>query len=366
MRAFSSTREVGSRVASGLAGRPQRCAFRSPRPSLPRLLRVAPIADGTVPVASKTYPAVHPRRPGHRESRLPAHRAAGRPPTRIDNKLVPSTAGRRLESFSELADRLPNIGPQRLTGPFRLDPSASTNSVGTGPDRPRPCPWRVGRLCRRWPTSPRSCPPLRPATRTPRPNSSLVYDELRSWLLRLAAEKRPDLQATALVHEAYLRLIGGDAGARWNGRGHFFAAAAEAMRRILVDAARRKQCPASGAAPRRSGRGGRRGAGGSPRINSGSRRALARLQTVDPVSARLVELRYFAGLTMEQAADALGLPLRTVERNWAFARLAAPGPLTLRPQGETGGCLIRPTFLAGSRPVCTVPRPYPCGRRSTP
>jgi RNA polymerase sigma factor (TIGR02999 family) len=151
----------------------------------------------------------------------------------------------------------------------------------------------------------------------------LVYDELRKLAAARMAAEAPDqtLQATALVHEAYLRLVGNGRPQDWNGRGHFFAAAAEAMRRILVEAARRKQAPKHG--------------GGRHRLDLDEvaarvdepadqlldlDRALARLRAVDPLAARLVELRYFAGLTMDQAADVLGLPLRTAERNWTFAR----------------------------------------------
>jgi RNA polymerase sigma factor (TIGR02999 family) len=151
----------------------------------------------------------------------------------------------------------------------------------------------------------------------------LVYAELRQLAAARMAAEQPGqtLQATALVHEAYLRLVGDGRAGDWNSRGHFFAAAAEAMRRILVEAARRKQAPKHG--------------GGKHRLDLGEvaarvdepadrlldlDRALARLRAVDPLAARLVELRYFAGLTMEQAADALGLPLRTAERNWTFAR----------------------------------------------
>ncbi len=151
----------------------------------------------------------------------------------------------------------------------------------------------------------------------------LVYDGLR----RLAAEKLSreapgqTLQPTALVHEAYLRLVDGDRDRHWDGRGHFFAAAAEAMRRILIDNARRKQAGKHG--------------GGWQRhelleaelaIDSTGDElltvdaALSRLAAREPVIARLVELRFFAGLTLEEAAEALGLAERTAYRHWAFAR----------------------------------------------
>jgi RNA polymerase sigma factor (TIGR02999 family) len=151
----------------------------------------------------------------------------------------------------------------------------------------------------------------------------LVYQELRQAAHQRLVRQRvgETLNTTALVHEAYLRLVGGDEAPQWNSRAHFFGAAAEAMRRILVESARRKQAPKHG--------------GGRHRLDldeAAARvdepadrlldldRALARFRAVDPLAARLVELRYFAGLTMEQAADALGLPLRTAERNWTFAR----------------------------------------------
>ena len=151
----------------------------------------------------------------------------------------------------------------------------------------------------------------------------LVYEELRKLAaVRLAAEKPGQtLDPTALVHEAYLRLVGSDPAPNWNGRTHFFAAAAEAMRRILVEVARRKKAPKHG--------GGRHRvelpddlaqAAESNELLLDIDEALGRLQEVDPVAARLVALRYFTGLTMEEAAEALGLPLRTAERNWTFAR----------------------------------------------
>ena len=150
----------------------------------------------------------------------------------------------------------------------------------------------------------------------------LVYDELRQLAAaRLAQEKAGQtLQPTALVHEAYLRLVGGNPDRSWNGRGHFFAAAAEAMRRILVEAARRKGRVRHG--------GGRRRVDLDPADLSAEAdddllaldEALTRLAAIDPPAARLVELRFFAGLTMPEAAEALGVPLRSAERNWVYAR----------------------------------------------
>src|SRR5262245_1230644 len=151
----------------------------------------------------------------------------------------------------------------------------------------------------------------------------LVYDELRKLSARrLAHEKRrPTLQATALVHDAYLRLVEGDAARAWNSRGHFFAAAAEAMRRIRVENARRK---------RASKRGGDRVKVELDRLEVAASdvsddllaldNALAHFTAVDPRAAELVKLRYFAGLTVKQAAEALGVSPRTADSLWAYAR----------------------------------------------
>lgn len=151
----------------------------------------------------------------------------------------------------------------------------------------------------------------------------LVYRELRTLAAqKLSHEKSGQtLQATALVHEAYLRLIGVDQAQQWNGRGHFFAAAAEAMRRILVESARRKQ---------QRGRGGDRhrisldavqvAADGPSEDLLALDESLARFEELDPLAAKLVKLRYFAGMTMPEAAEALGISLRTAERNWTYAR----------------------------------------------
>ncbi len=150
----------------------------------------------------------------------------------------------------------------------------------------------------------------------------LVYAELRRLAAQKLAHESPGqtLQATALVHEAYLRLVGSeDPG--WNGRGHFFAAAAEAMRRILIEKARRERRV-------RHGGGAHRVALSEIDVIAGVQsedivaldEALERLDEIDPVAAQLVKLRYFAGLTMVQAAESLGIPLRTAERNWTYAR----------------------------------------------
>jgi RNA polymerase sigma factor (TIGR02999 family) len=137
------------------------------------------------------------------------------------------------------------------------------------------------------------------------------------------AEERPGqtLQATALVHEAYLRLVGGGQPDKWDGRGHFFAAAAEAMRRILVEAARRKHRDRHGGALRRVDLLDAEVA--APTDDEQILlldEALTRLAAARPQAAELVRLRFFAGLTVEEAAPLLGLSPRTARRLWAFAR----------------------------------------------
>jgi RNA polymerase sigma factor (TIGR02999 family) len=151
----------------------------------------------------------------------------------------------------------------------------------------------------------------------------LVYDELRRLAAQKLAQEKPGqtLQATALVHEAYLRLVDADQAPRWDNRGHFFAAAAEAMRRILVESARHKRRLKHG--------------GGRQREELRSDllitptpdedvialdAALGKLAARYPLHARLVELRYFAGLTGEEAARLLGISSSTADRNWVFAR----------------------------------------------
>ena len=151
----------------------------------------------------------------------------------------------------------------------------------------------------------------------------LVYDELRRLAAARLSAERPGqtLEATALVHEAYLRLVGDGRPNDWNGRGHFFAAAAEAMRRILVDEARRKRRPKHGGDRRRL-----------PLEALGSAvedcpddlialdEALSELARREPVKAELVKLRYFAGLSLEEAAGCLGVSPVTAKRYWAVAR----------------------------------------------
>jgi RNA polymerase sigma factor (TIGR02999 family) len=151
----------------------------------------------------------------------------------------------------------------------------------------------------------------------------LVYDELRKLAAQKLAREKPGqtLQATALVHEAYLRLVDVDKVQHWDSRGHFFAAAAEAMRRILVNCAHEKGCLKRG--------------GGWKRIDLDSLafaddasdedliaidEALGRLAKESPPCAELVKLRFFAGLTLDEAASSLGLARRTADRYWAYAR----------------------------------------------
>jgi RNA polymerase sigma factor (TIGR02999 family) len=151
----------------------------------------------------------------------------------------------------------------------------------------------------------------------------LVYDELRKLAAAKLAQEKPGqtLQATALVHEAYVRLVDVDKAQHWNSRGHFFAAAAEAMRRILVEIARRKAGPQAG--------------GGMQRLDISQvdpearqaevdllalHEALNRLAVKDARKAELVKLRFFAGLTNEQAACALGITTRTAYADWSYAK----------------------------------------------
>jgi RNA polymerase sigma factor (TIGR02999 family) len=154
----------------------------------------------------------------------------------------------------------------------------------------------------------------------------LVYDELRRLAAQKLALERPGqtLQTTALVHEAYLRLVGdGETNGQklWDHRGHFFAAAAEAMRRILVEAARRKQAIKHGGGVLRvEAEPPAREPLSSPIDIVALDDALARLAERDPQKAQLVKLRYFAGMTMSEAAEALGISVATAERHWTYAR----------------------------------------------
>jgi RNA polymerase sigma factor (TIGR02999 family) len=152
----------------------------------------------------------------------------------------------------------------------------------------------------------------------------LVYDELRKLAAAKMAQERPGqtLQATALVHEAFLKLVGAEEGQHWNSRAHFFGAAAESMRRILVDLARRKQRPKHG--------------GERQRVDLDDisfltddrasellslHAALDRLEAESPEKAQLVKLRYFAGLSHQEAAQAIGISRATADRHWAYAKV---------------------------------------------
>jgi RNA polymerase sigma factor (TIGR02999 family) len=151
----------------------------------------------------------------------------------------------------------------------------------------------------------------------------LVYDELRKLAAARLAEEAPGhtLNATALVHEAYLRLVEPADAARWDNRGHFFAAAAVAMRRILVEAARRKQREKHGGNRQRIDLDAVQPAAPDPRQDLVALdAALTRLAAEDPQAAKLVELRHFTGLSVAEAAQALGISPRTADRVWAFAR----------------------------------------------
>jgi RNA polymerase sigma factor (TIGR02999 family) len=150
----------------------------------------------------------------------------------------------------------------------------------------------------------------------------LVYEELRQLAARRLAEEKPGqtLEPTALVHEAYLRLCGDGRGQHWDHRGHFFAAAAEAMRRILVDAARRKQAVRHGGGRCREVIHDHHRITQSPDGLLALDEALARFAGEEPAKAELVKLRFFAGLSTPEAASALGISVATAERWWAYAR----------------------------------------------
>ena len=150
----------------------------------------------------------------------------------------------------------------------------------------------------------------------------LVYDELRKLAAARLAHEKPGqtLQATALVHEAYVRLVDVDKAQQWNSRGHFFAAAAEAMRRILVDAARRKLRPKHGGDRDRAGDERDLVAPRRPEALLALDEALDRLAAANPQAGELVKLRHFVGLTNAEAADALGISPRKADQVWAYAR----------------------------------------------
>jgi RNA polymerase sigma factor (TIGR02999 family) len=167
----------------------------------------------------------------------------------------------------------------------------------------------------------------------------LVYDELRQLAAQKLAQEKPGqtLQATALVHEAYLRLVDVERAQHWDGRGHFFAAAAEAMRRLLIDSARRKLRQKRGGALRRvqldpaqlsySSR-----AEGLLDLND----ALECLAAEDPQAAQFVKLRYFAGLSVEEAAELVGLSRSAACAHWAYARAWLHGRLRAAGKGVCG------------------------------
>ena len=165
----------------------------------------------------------------------------------------------------------------------------------------------------------------------------LVYDELRKLAAQKIAHEKPGqtLQATALVHEAYVRLVGVNEDQRWDSRGHFFAAAAEAMRRILVESARRKRA--------------RKHGGGLARLDLDDLalvapelgedllaldEALEKFAKEEPIKAELVKLRHFAGLSVDQAAEALNISPATADRYWAYARAWLHAEIT---RGEAPG-----------------------------
>ncbi len=165
----------------------------------------------------------------------------------------------------------------------------------------------------------------------------LVYDELRTLAAQKLSQERPGqtLQPTALVHEAYLRLVDADPAPHWNSRGHFFAAAAEAMRRILINRARDKQRLKRGGGWQRLDLD--RLAVADDASDDGLLaldEALERLAQENPACAEVVKLRFFAGLTLEETAAALGLARRTADRYWAYARAWLYDALT---QGEAPG-----------------------------
>ena len=151
----------------------------------------------------------------------------------------------------------------------------------------------------------------------------LVYDELRKLAAHRLASEPPGqtLQATALVHEAYLRLTGDQDGQLWDGRGHFFAAAAEAMRRILVENARRKSSLKHGGQwTQQELIDSRIAAPEDADDVEALDQSLVQFEEVDKVACELIKLRCFAGLTLGEAADVLGLPRRTADRKWSYAR----------------------------------------------
>ena len=151
----------------------------------------------------------------------------------------------------------------------------------------------------------------------------LVYEELRKLAAQKMAQEKPGqtLQATALVHEAYLRLVDVEKAQHWDSRGHFFAAAAESMRRILVENARRKGGPEAGGRHQRVELSHVDPEILGPQLDLlALSDALDKLQAKDPRAAELVKLRFFAGLTRQQAAEVLGVSIATADNDWAYAK----------------------------------------------
>ncbi|MBC7856823.1 MAG: sigma-70 family RNA polymerase sigma factor [Pirellulaceae bacterium] len=151
----------------------------------------------------------------------------------------------------------------------------------------------------------------------------LVYDELRKLAAAKLAQEKPGqtLQATALVHDAYLRLVDVEKAQHWNSRGHFFGAAAEAMRRILVDQARRrKAAKRGGGAEREELHESAISAGRPAEELLAVDELLDTLAEIDPAAAKLVKLRFFVGLNMSEVAEALGISVRSAQDIWAYAR----------------------------------------------
>jgi RNA polymerase sigma factor (TIGR02999 family) len=149
----------------------------------------------------------------------------------------------------------------------------------------------------------------------------LVYDELRKLAAQKMNSRGYTLQPTALVHEAFLKLVGPDPGKVWNGRTHFYCAAAEAMRHILIDHARRKQRVRHGGQMNRLDLAEANLADEPPPDDVlALDEVLTRFAAVDPQKAELVRLRYFAGLTLEESAELLGISRATAARHWTFAR----------------------------------------------
>ena len=151
----------------------------------------------------------------------------------------------------------------------------------------------------------------------------LVYEELRKLAAVKLAQEKPGqtLQATALVHDAYLRLVDTEQARHWNSRGHFFGAAAEAMRRILVDQARRRKAAKRGGEAQREELHESAIAGGRPPEELlAVDELLDCLAEIDPAAANLVKLRFFVGLNMSEVAEALGISVRSAQDTWAYAR----------------------------------------------